>query len=328
MSLLEVQGVSKSINSVPVLRDIKLSVSHGQRLGIAGETGSGKSTLLKIIAGLVQADSGQVLLEGTKVRGPEDQLMEGHPRIAYLSQHFELRNNYRVEEILEYANKLEPAEAEALYDVCHISHLLKRRTNGLSGGERQRIALARLLTTSPRILLLDEPFSNLDARHRTIIRKVLFDISEKLDITCVMVSHDAPDLLSWSDRILIMRAGMIIQDGSPDLLYHHPRTTYAAELLGDYNLLEADWVRVHLPSWPEAGPVMIRPEHVHVSLEGMHGLPGTVVRAFFHGSHHDVDVRVGDKIIRARVMGEEIAVGKRVFLEIPDSGFRIRDPES
>jgi iron(III) transport system ATP-binding protein len=314
MALFEVNGVSKSIRGVPVVQDINLILPHGLRTGIAGETGSGKSTLLKMMAGLVQPDSGQVLLDGRKVMGPEDTLKEGHPGIAYLSQHFELRNNYRVEEVLEYANKLEAVDAVALYEVCRIGHLLKRRTNELSGGERQRIALARLLSTSPRLLLLDEPFSNLDAHHRSIIRSVVFDISDKLDITCVMVSHDAPDLLSWADRILIMKDGRIIQEGPPELVYRQPVDTYAAGLLGDYNLLEPDWLKVHLPSWSSDGAVVLRPEQVRVSTDNLHGLPGTVVRYLFHGSHHDLDIRVGEKIIRARMMGQGLDIGKRVFL--------------
>jgi ABC-type Fe3+/spermidine/putrescine transport system ATPase subunit len=316
MSIIEASHLKKSINGNLIVDDISISIPHGRRTGIAGETGSGKTTLLKMMAGLVQPDKGTVLLDGLKVKGPEEQLMEGHPKIAYMSQHFELRNNYRVGEILEYANKLDGAEAEKLYGICRISHLLSRRTNELSGGERQRIALARLLSTSPRLLLLDEPFSNLDAIHRAIIRSVVFDISERLDITCVMVSHDAPDLLSWSDHILLMKGGKVIQEGTPEDVYHHPLNAYAAGLLGDYNLLETDWVRVHLPSWSADGPWMVRPENVKVSAEDPHGLPGTVVRSLFHGSHYDVDVQVGEKVVRAKLMGEAFAVGKRVFITL------------
>jgi ABC-type Fe3+/spermidine/putrescine transport system ATPase subunit len=314
MSLLEVQSVSKSIKGVEVVQGIDFSVPHGRKTGIAGETGSGKTTLLRMIGGWVQPDEGRILLEGRKVLGPEEKLYEGFPGIAYLSQHFELRNNYWVYEVLEYANKLSNSEAAELYALCRIDHLLKRRTHELSGGERQRIALARLLSGAPRLLLLDEPFSNLDGLHRTLIRQVLFDISEKLDITTIMVSHDAPDLLSWSDHILLMRDGQIIQEGSPEALYRHPIDPYAAGLLGDHNLLEEDWIRTYLPKWSVDGPVILRPEQVIVQTENLAGLPGTIVRTLFHGSYIDVDVRIGDKILLSRSMDTNWAVGKRVFV--------------
>src|SRR5687767_9414768 len=170
MSLLKLSAITKYKDGEAVLKDISFSVQKHQKTAIAGATGSGKTTLLKIIAGLVQPDAGEVLFENLRVPGPDEKLIPGHPAIAYLSQHFELRNNYRVEEVLEYANTLPPEESKRLYEICHISHLLQRKTDQVSGGEKQRIALAKLLTTSPRLLLLDEPFSNLDMRHRNVLK--------------------------------------------------------------------------------------------------------------------------------------------------------------
>ncbi|HEY0610611.1 MAG TPA: ATP-binding cassette domain-containing protein, partial [Chitinophaga sp.] len=162
MSLLNVSAISKQQDGAFILKDISFEQRRFQHIAIAGETGSGKSTLLKVIGGLAQPDSGQVTFEGGRVKGPNEVLIPGHPGVAYLSQYFELRHNYWVEEILSYANKLTDEEAQNIYEICQIDHLFRRRTDQLSGGEKQRIALARLLTTSPRLLLLDEPFSNLD----------------------------------------------------------------------------------------------------------------------------------------------------------------------
>lgn len=128
-----------------MLQNVGFRQRRFEKLAVAGETGSGKSTLLKIVAGLTQPGEGEVLFEGQKVRGPEEKLLPGHPGIAYLSQHFELRNSYRVEEELEYASKMPAEQSRHVYEVCRVAHLLKRWTNQLSGGERQRIALARLL---------------------------------------------------------------------------------------------------------------------------------------------------------------------------------------
>jgi ABC-type sugar transport system ATPase subunit len=185
----------------------------------------------------VQPDTGEVLFENERVLGPEEKLIPGHPHIAYLSQYFELRNNYRVEEILAMANKMSDKEAQTIYEVCRISHLLKRRTDQLSGGEKQRIATARLLIASPKLLLLDEPYSNLDMVHKTILKSVIRDIGEKLSITCLMISHDPLDTLSWADEIIVMKDGQIIQQGTPKQIYTEPANEYTAGLFGKFNLI-------------------------------------------------------------------------------------------
>ena len=128
-----------------------------------------------------------------------------------LSQHFELRNNYRVHELIEMTNQLDARSAQQIFDVCRISHLMMRKSDELSGGEKQRIALAKQLTSFPKLLLLDEPFSNLDRVHKELIRSVIEDICTTLKVTCLLVSHDATDLLSWADRIIIMQDGQVVQ---------------------------------------------------------------------------------------------------------------------
>ncbi len=205
MTLLTVKNISKKEKENLVVKDINFTQNPFQKIVIAGETGSGKTTLLKMIAGWIQPTTGEIRFKQKRVLGPEEHLIPGHPGIGYLSQHFELPNNYWVHEILEYANTLTLEQAIALYTVCRIEHLLQRRTDQLSGGEKQRIALARLLTASPQLLLLDEPFSNLDMLHKKIMKSVIHDIGEKLGITCLMVLHEAPDILSWADTILVMK---------------------------------------------------------------------------------------------------------------------------
>jgi iron(III) transport system ATP-binding protein len=204
MALLEVAGIGKKGKEQFIVQNINFTQQLLEKIAIAGETGSGKTTLLKMIGGLAQPDEGTITFEGERVLGPFEKLIPGHPHIAYLSQHFELRNNYRVEEELESKNLLTDAAADNIYRICKIGHLLKRKTNELSGGERQRIVLAKLLTTSPKLLLLDEPFSNLDAIHKNIIKSVLLDIGTQLNTSCILVSHDAADTLSWADRILVL----------------------------------------------------------------------------------------------------------------------------
>ena len=164
--LLSVESVTKTINEQPVIQDVSFGQYSLQKIAIAGETGSGKSTLLKMIGGLLQPDAGKIYFRQQRVMGPDYQLVAGESGIAYLSQHYELRNHYRMEELLSYANILTEEQAHEIYAICRIDHLLKRNTFQLSGGEKQRIALARLLVSAPRLLLLDEPFSNLDLIHK------------------------------------------------------------------------------------------------------------------------------------------------------------------
>lgn len=236
-TLLAIANISKKGEEGLVLNDISFEQKKFQKLVVAGETGSGKSTLLKIIAGLVQSDSGRVVFEGEEVVGPKDALVPGHPKIAYLSQHFDLQKFLRVEQVLEYANHLSAKEAASIFSVCRIDHLLHRKTDQLSGGEKQRIAIARLLIGKPTLLLLDEPFTNLDMVLKGILKKVIDDIGRKLRITCIMVSHDPADTLAWANEIIVLKDGNVIQHGTPRQIYREPVNEYVAGLFGTYNKL-------------------------------------------------------------------------------------------
>ena len=237
MSILTVKGLHKNSREGTLLEQISFSLEAGEKLAIAGETGSGKTSLLHMIAGIAQPDAGNIAFDGYRVRGADEKLLPGHPGIAYLSQHFELRNHYRVNEILAFQNELSEPESAHLYALCRIDHLLERRTDQLSGGERQRIALAQLLIKKPKLLLLDEPFSNLDWKHKSIVRKVIADIKAALHLTMIMVSHEPAEILSWADRLIFMHRGSFIQDGKPADLFHRPVNSYAAGLLGPFSLV-------------------------------------------------------------------------------------------
>src|SRR6187549_1219231 len=222
MTILKLSNVGKQIDNAWVVKDFSFTQKKNQKIVIAGETGSGKSTLLKMIGGLVQPDAGTIFFEDKTVEGPNEKLVAGHSEIAYLSQHFELPKFLRVEQVLEYANSLSAKESSSIYRICQINHLLQRKTDQLSGGEKQRIAIARLLISKPKLLLLDEPFSNLDMVLRDVLKSVIDSITRKLRITCMLVSHDTVDSLSWADEIVVMRDGTLVQQGSPEEIYKNP----------------------------------------------------------------------------------------------------------
>jgi iron(III) transport system ATP-binding protein len=301
MAWLRIAGVGKQEAGQWILRDVSFEQQPSQKIAIAGATGSGKTTLLKIIAGLTQANSGHVHFEGKLVEGPDETLIPGHPQVAFLSQHFELRNKYRVEELLQMSNQLTERDAALVYAVCRIDHLLKRWTNQLSGGERQRIALASLLVAAPKLLLLDEPYSNLDALHKSRLKTVLQDISEQLQMTCLLVSHDPVDVLSWADTILVLQEGRLVQKGTPEFMYRYPVNAYVAGLFGSYNELPAELVRQlsATKTMGKAQPRFIRPEQLKIVSVG-EGVTGNVVRTRFIGSYYEVEVAISEETITTK----------------------------
>ena len=322
MSFLEVSGISVVEEGNTVLKNIRFTQQEFQKIAIAGETGSGKSTLLQAIAGLVQPASGQVLFEGKKVRGPHDVLVPGHPDIAYLSQQYELPQFLRVEQVLKYANTLATEEADFIFEICQITHLLKRRTNQLSGGERQRIALAKLLISSPRLLLLDEPFSNLDMVHKTTLKAVIRDISETLEITCILISHDPADTLSWADEILVMKAGQLLQKGTAAQVYKQPANEYVAGLFGKYNLVSAELAN-SFPGVSVAGKkkkVLIRPEYFKLEKDERHGLPGTVHKVTFYGTHFETEVILSGSTVTLKTLDSSAQKGDTVYVSLAPEG--------
>ena len=316
---LELQQVSHRGVSGHALAPIDLVLHQHQKMGIMGETGSGKSSLLKLIAGHLQPDSGQVLMEGKRVPGPWETLLPGYPGIAYLSQHFELRNNYKVFDLLDYANRLTDSAAAAIFDICQISHLLQRKTHQLSGGERQRIALAMLLIGAPKLLLLDEPFSNADLPHKAMMKQVIQSISEQLHITCVLVAHDPADLLSWADSLLLLQNGTVVQRGTPIHLYQHPVNEYAAALTGHYSLLlNSNPLFQHRQLATNEGYQIVRPDQCSITHPSK-GITATIESTAFYGAYllHTLSV-AGEQLLITTTdatwrPGMEISINYRAY---------------
>lgn len=325
MVLLSVQSLSKKEKGNIAVQNISFSQNRGEKIGIAGETGSGKTTLMKMIAGFVQPDEGSVYVGEERIRGPHEKLIPGHKKIAYLSQHFELPPHYWIHEILEYANLLQEHEAQELYAICRITHLTQRRTDQLSGGERQRVALARLLSTSPSLLLLDEPFSNLDAVHTRIIRSVIHDISTKLGITSIMVSHDPQDILSWADRIFLMKDGAIIQEGTAVDVYQKPLNEYCAGLLGGYNIIEKDsplYLQFN-KNGNDSNRFIVRPSNIIITRTAGAGAPATISEILFWGDHYTINVEIDGKIYMVNTLDQSFVVGEKIFLSFTENAVQI-----
>ncbi len=317
MSFLDVSGISRKEQGNYIVKDVSFNQKKFKKIAIAGATGSGKTTLLKMIAGLIQLNAGTILFEDERVKGPEELLLPGHQGIAYLSQYFELSNHYRVEEVLAMANQLMAEEAALIYDICRISDFLKRGTHQLSGGEKQRIALATLLVSKPRLLLLDEPYSNLDMLHKNILKKVIRDVGKQLGITSILVSHDPLDTLSWANAIFILNNGQLIQQGTPDEVYRQPVNEYAAALFGKYNLISPVLAKTFAAfvNMEEKINRFIRPENFKLVKEG-EGVRGKVSKVSFMGSYFETAIRIGETTIIVTTDQRKITKGDTVYVSL------------
>lgn len=315
---LKVSSISFTAHGHDVVSNVSFTQSRNQKIAIVGETGSGKSTVLKIIAGLIQPTKGQVFLDENAVAGPADKLVPGHPDIQYLSQHFELPRSLRVEQVLTYANMLTEEQASSLFRICDIEHLMLRRTDELSGGEKQRIALARILISSPRLILLDEPFSNLDTVHRTILQKVIRNICKRLKVGCVLVSHDPEDILPWADQVIILRHGIIVQKATVEEVYHFPVDEYVAGLFGKYNVVR----RQDYPNLFSVGDSqrsIFRPEEFHIAKKSSKTIPAVIEEITFQGSYYQVSVNTRRHQFLVNTMDRTHQVGQKIFLRLKPS---------
>jgi ABC-type sulfate/molybdate transport systems ATPase subunit len=294
------------------LQNISLQQNCGEKIALVGETGSGKSTLLKIIAGFIQAASGSMVFEGKVMLGPNFQLIAGQEGIAYLSQHFELRHNYKIKDLLALRNKMTRSECAELFAVCKVDHLLMRTSRELSGGERQRIALACLLVQKPRLLILDEPFTNLDAIHKSELKHVIEAATNTFNTSVLLASHDAADVLPWADTVLVMQQGIIVQHESAKAVYETPASDYAAGLLGVYNKLLPSTAAA-LGFTPADIEVYIRPHSIEITNSG---ILAKVTGCRYFGTHYEIDLEYeGEHILvhydRELVIHEEVRLQAR-----------------
>ena len=317
MAILEVSEVSRMEEGALVVNNVSFTQQQGQKLAIAGATGSGKTSLMKMIAGLIEPTSGTLLFGGERIKGPNERLIPGQPSVAYLSQYFELRNHYRVKDFLSMASKVPDAEAKAIYTLCCIDHLLERWTHQLSGGEKQRIALARLLITSPNLLLLDEPFSNLDPFHKNTLKTVIEDICIKANISCILVSHDPMDTLSWADEILVLEKGELIQQGQPQEVYFNPVDEYAATLFGRFNKLDESLAKAfaRFANRDVRSGLIIRPSNIQVVAEGS-GVEGRITQIRFLGSYYEIDIIAQQHTLTVFTNNRQLREGQPVYLSL------------
>ncbi|MBB47835.1 MAG: ABC transporter [Phycisphaerae bacterium] len=239
--MLELESINKSFGRHPVLTDVSCEITKGGFGVLFGPSGCGKSTLLRIIAGLDAPDSGRILLDGHEVSRPGRDYVPAEARsVGLVFQDLALFPHLTVRQNIEFGIRSHPRKtrrSSEMLDLVRLVDLHDRLPHELSGGEQQRVAVARALAPAPDLLLLDEPFANLDASLRSTVRAELLDILKLAGATVIMVTHDREEALGSADHLMVMSSGRMIQSGRPREVYERPVTLEVAELLGDGNVL-------------------------------------------------------------------------------------------
>lgn len=240
--MLHISGLSFAYDREKVLSDINFDVLKGENISLIGESGCGKSTLLKLIYGLFDLDSGEIVLDGEQLLGPKYNLVPGHEDIKYLAQDFDLMPYITVAEnvgkFISNADKeLKIQRVAELLAMVEMTEFADKKAKYLSGGEQQRIALARALAVEPKLLLLDEPFSNIDSFRKGSLRRNLFSYLKSKNISCIVATHDSTDALSFSDKTMVLKKGQVQDFGASAKLYLQPKNRYIASLYGEVNTI-------------------------------------------------------------------------------------------
>ncbi|MEV0890543.1 ABC transporter ATP-binding protein [Promicromonospora sp. NPDC050262] len=302
---VEIRGLSVGYGGAPVLELDELTIEAGEFLSVLGPSGCGKSTLLSVLAGFVTPTSGTVAIDGQDVT----HVAPNRRETGLVFQSYALFPHMTVRRNLEYGLRTRRVprdeRAERVRDALRLVDLADyadRYPQQLSGGQQQRVAIARALVTRPRVLLLDEPLSNLDAKLRRQMRHELRELQREVGTTTVFVTHDQAEALALSDRVALLAHGDLEQLGTPEDLYRTPRTRFAADFVGAANLLpvrdDADGGRsvlgrpVRLAA--DAGTVALRPEHVRVVEPGGDAAAATVLSVGFAGERYEYRLRTTD----------------------------------
>ena len=326
MSFVSVQNLQKSYAGSPVFENIDCHIERGEFVTLLGPSGCGKSTLLRCIAGLTPVDSGQILLDGHDIV-PLSPQKRG---IGMVFQSYALFPNMTVEQNVAFGLRMQKVKADEsqarvreVLALVELGNFAGRYPHQLSGGQCQRVALARSLLTRPRLLLLDEPLSALDARIRKHLREQIRAIQRELGLTTIFVTHDQEEALTLSDRIFLMNQGRIVQSGDAETLYTAPVDLFAAGFIGNYNLLDAESAS-RLLQRPVTSRLAIRPESITLGVNGeldaevrSHSLLGNVIR-------YRVNVREVELVVDVlnRSPADLHGDGKRVSLSIDPTALR------
>ena len=318
---VRVENVRKTYGKVEALKGVSLNFRSGALTAILGPSGCGKTTLLRSIAGFIEVDAGRIFFESEEVTGLPPQ----RRGTAMVFQNYALWPHMTIFQNVAYGLRLQKVPAEEiqrrvrkvleLVEIGNLADVESRKPSALSGGQQQRVALARALVVEPKVLLMDEPLSNLDAKVRQRLRVELRRLQRQVGITAIYVTHDQEEALALADTVVLMDQGTIVQTGTPQEIYLRPTTAFAAEFLGVSNQLEGEATDGKLvlagQPMPYAGPVrgkatvIFRASDIQMEEPSVLPRPGTVAlngvleESLFLGAHYRHYIRLGAMVVMA-----------------------------
>ena len=285
--MLEIKNISFTYIESPVVKNVSFTIDNGQNIAVIGESGCGKSTLLKLIYGLYDLDEGAILYNEKPILGPKHNLIPGEDYIKYLAQDFDLMPYTTVaENVGKFLSNMnantKQARVQELLEMVEMNEFAEVKAKFLSGGQQQRVALARVLAVEPEIILLDEPFSQIDTFRKNSLRRNLFRYLKDKGITCIIATHDSTDALSFSDETIVMKNGNVIAKGNSKTLYKNPSNKYVASLFGEVNELMLSQLIELEDEQDEL--LLLYPHQLKVVDNGM--MKAVVKQCYFKGSHY------------------------------------------
>ena len=361
---VELQRVRKQYGNVAAVEEVSITIDAGTLVTLLGPSGCGKTTTLRMIAGFVPPSAGTIEMDGRQISSPSSVVPPEKRRMSMIFQSYAIWTNMTVGENVGFGlqvRKLSRAEidrkVDAILDVVQMRNLKGRYPAELSGGQQQRVALARALVFSPKVLLLDEPLSNLDAQLREEMRRELKALQRRVNVTVIFVTHDQIEALSLSDRIAIMKFGVLEQVGTPEEVYYKPATPFVRDFLGKTFLLPGKVAGVSdqqvevevqgvgtaaltlqrsnvissgngFPKVGQSAMVAIRPEKISLSDRVSEGQPnvveGTLRAMLFLGDRYEYTVTLGGET-RVIVSPEarQLKQGGKVFLDLKPDGMTL-----
>lgn len=306
---LELKNVSKSFGEKEVVKDLSLDLPKGELLCLLGASGCGKTTTLKMISGFLKTDKGQILVDGQDITALEP---EKRP-VSTVFQSYALFPHMSVLDNVIYGLKFQGIRKKDAMDmgmeylkIVDMEEYARASIGEISGGQQQRVALVRSLITKPKVLLLDEPLSNLDAKLRVKMREEIREIQKKYEITMVFVTHDQEEAMVLGDQIAIMDEGKLVQIGKPEDVYLHPQNAFARDFLGISNqFMSTDGVKI-----------CCRPEELEFSSEGI--VKGTVIQEEFLGFYRQyyIETENHENIIVRTAREKRVEIGNQIFLRL------------
>jgi len=306
--MLSVNTISFQYDAdIPVLQNINFKLEKGEHLCVMGESGCGKSTLLKAIYGVLDLNEGTIFWNETEILGPKEHLVPGMDFIKFVAQDFDLMPFTTVtENIKKFLSRFYPEESqkrtEELLEVIEMTEFADVMVKNLSGGQKQRVAIARALAKEPEIILLDEPFSQIDNFKKNSLRRKLFNHLKEKEITCIVATHDGDDALSFADKMLVIKNNTSIALDKPIDIYSNPKNKYIASLFDDVNEIKMN------------GKTQLLYPHQISIVDGL-GDKATVLQSYYKGFFWLIEAEFkGQKVYIKHAT--KITVGKRISFSI------------